>query len=195
MSCLSREIHDRFQDILERIDFCRRSLPPEASGTAEIYLQAAYGCALHARDALLAARGDDVGLRWRSRLSANGWVQAGERGVGLSWTERSADETLPPTPDLGASLIRSERLPELATSACFSALLASALAQHRWMHLATGCSWTSSWVGAEALVRALNCGRPFPKVTAAEMRGTIDRRVAEELAALGWRKISSPTLP
>lgn len=184
-----------FRVALEAVDACCRSLPPTVSPTAALYLQAAFGSLINARDVYVQHAERDRGSRWAARMEALGRLQAGDRNSPLSDGDGAPEMPVPPAPDLGATIVRADALRSLATTRGFSAMLAHAIGEHRWLHVASGATWTCSWPGADAIVRALNEGRSFPRVTAAEMRGTIDRRVAEELARLGWRRISSPGLP
>jgi hypothetical protein len=181
--------------LLEGVDECLRTLPDGVAPVSEVYLEGARGNLIHARDALRKAAEPDRGARWRIRLEKGSTVELVGDGSPLSWREGDGEEQIGyARPDLGASLVGSARLAELAGRRTFAAVLASALAEHAWLHLATGTSWSSSWPAADVLVRGLNGGRPFPRIDHREMRGTIDRSVAVELAQLGWRRLSTPSL-
>lgn len=189
-----REGFDRIAAAMAEVVSFSRSLPAGLAPVASIYLDGAVGNLIHARDELRAALiGDRAG--WRADIAGIGLVQAGVAGEMTSATVTGGEAEGEPGPDLGADAIRSGRMMELSRRTGFAALLASALAEHRWVHVRSGVTWASTWPAADALVRALGGGRPFPAIGHVALRGTIDRRVAEELAALGWRRLSSPRLP
>jgi hypothetical protein len=181
--------------LFEGLDECLRSLPDGLAPVAATYLEGARGNLIHAREALRKAVEPDDGARWRIRVERGAFTEQVGDGSPLSSREADRDEPIGyKRPDLGASLMLSARLAELATRRSFAALLASALAEHAWLHLPTGTSWSCSWPTADALVRAINGGRPFPRLGHRDLRGTIDRDVAGEMAELGWRRLSSPML-
>lgn len=181
--------------LFEGVDECLRSLSDGLAPVAEAYLEGARGNLIHSRDALRKAVEPDCGARWRVRLERGSAAEQVGDLFPLSWREADFDEPIGYVrPDLGASLMSSARIADLAGRRSFAALLASAIAEHTWLHLATGTSWSCSWPTADALVRALNGGRPFPRLGHRDLRGTVDRDVAVELAELGWRRLSSPGL-
>ncbi len=189
-----RDGFDRIAAAMAEVVTFARALPEGLAPVAEIYLDGAIGNLIHARDELREALGGGVG-EWRADIAEAGIVQAGTVGQRTSASVSDDEIELSPCPDLGADLIRSARVLELSRKPAFAALLASALAEHRWLHMASGRTWASTWPIADALLRALGDGRFFPTVDHLVLRGTVDNRVAEELAALGWRRISSPKLP
>ena len=181
--------------LLEGIDECLRSLSDGVAPIAEVYLEGARGNLIHARDALRKAVEPDCGARWRIRVEKGAAAEQVGDGSPLSWCEADRDEPIGyARADLGACLLGSPRIADLAGRRSFAALLASAIAEHAWLHLASGTSWSCSWPTADALVRALNGGRPFPRLGHRDLRGTVDREVAVELAQLGWRRLTSPGL-
>ncbi|ANC86673.1 hypothetical protein [Sphingomonas sp. NIC1] len=140
------------------------------------------------------ATGPDKGYRWRARLEEAGILQGADAGDRLSVTLEDMGLHPAPRPDLGADLIRSERIEGLVEGGAFAGLLASAVGEHRWIHLATASTWYGGQAAAVALVRAIGAGRPVPTIGHRTMRGTVDEAVAGELAALGWRRIAAPAL-
>ena len=161
---------------IEEVVTVHRDLQDGPAPVAETYIEGAIGALMHARDALAWALAPDEGSRWRARLSEAGITQGGERGARLSATLEDAGFRAHPRPDIGADLIRSERMIGLAASDGFAALLASALAEHRWLHLASGSTWCGTWPAADALVRALAAGRVPAKIGHRAMRGTLGCR-------------------
>lgn len=180
---------------LESVDECLRSLPDGLAPVSSVYLEGARGNLLHARDALRTAVEPDSGARWRLRIERGACAEQIGDGSSVSWPEADRKEPIGyARPDLGAALIASSRLADMAGGRSFAALLASSIAEHAWLHLPSGTTWSCSWPAADVLVRALNGGRPFPRLSYRDLRGTVDREVAIELSQLGWRRLRSPGL-
>lgn len=186
---------DAMRSVIEQTVALRHLLLDGSTPVAETYVEGAVGALLHARDALRNAALTEKRLCWRVRLVETGILQGGDTGARLSTTLEDGGFRSSPRPDVGADLIRSERIAGLVEADGFAALLTSALAEHRWLHLSSGATWCGTWAAAEALVRALGSGRVVTMVDHRVMRGTVDAAVARELASLGWRRISSPALP
>ena len=176
--------------ILSSVDLLRRAVAHGVSPLAEVYLEGARGNLHHAREALLYGadtltadlRGvrvvrDTQGALCRLELP-DGW----------------ADEAHPARPDLGADLLSSPDVARLSSGWLMGGMLVSALADHAWLHLATGTSWATDRSGALALVAALGGGRPVADLRYAELAGTLEVGLVRTLAGLGWRRLRSPRL-
>jgi len=183
-----------FEAAVAALAECRRLIPPGLADVSQAYLEGARGALLNARDEFVHATTRDTGQRWRARIAGVDAFQAAGSGERLSDTEflLGVEDIGETRPDLGADLMCSDVLASMTMSPVFSGLLASALADHAWMHLPSASTWMASWPAAEALVRARSGGRWFPRLHARELRGTVDRKVAQELATLGWRRLEAP---
>ena len=125
------------------------------------------------------------------------WVGVRHQQVGSTLVEDPVAE-LPPraaSPNLASALIRSNAADELCAGPVGAMLLADALADERWLHLASGTKWSTDAAGARVLVSAISGGRSFPGRPAGIRHRMIDREVLSLLTSLGWSRLVSPEIP
>lgn len=181
--------------ILSRIDQVRRLLAGGDAPLAEVYLEGARGNLQHARSAVI-RRLRANGCQWTVELGSGAKISVigGERICRLVRPKGWRDEMLPPRADLGADLIRSEMFRSRASGRWAAAMLAAALADHSWLHVASGTEWATDRSGALALVSALSGGRPVDMLAVEDLDGALEEGLLRDMAALGWRRLTTPRL-
>lgn len=76
-----------------------------------------------------------------------------------------------------------------------AALMCAALAHSDWLHLASDAAFTGDALAARAIVSTIAGRTSFPDLTRHQLGGLIHRGSADALAALGWRRMTGPSLP
>lgn len=183
------------EQALSTMDMLKRTLEGGMAPMAVVYLEGARGCLHHARESMLHYM-RQVGEDWSLRLTGDATI-AGETGRRLCRVETLPgwkDEILPTSPDLGSDVFASPEMRTGARGRLYAAMLTAALADHAWLHLATGKSWATDRSGAVALVGALSDGRPIDVLTVEQLSGSLDETVVRQIAVLGWRRLRSPQL-
>ncbi len=180
---------------LSSLDRMRRSLGGGEAPMSVVYLEAARGCLHHAREALLNYMRHE-GEAWSSMMSGGATLvgTSGQRLCTLKAPAGWEDERQPATADLGSDLFGSAEIRDDAGRRMFGAMLACALADHAWLHTATGASWATDRSGAVALVGALSGGRPVDVIAVETLSGALEETLVRRIADLGWRRLRSPSL-
>lgn len=179
---------------LSSLDRLRRDAVADGAAIAEVYIEAARGNLHHARSALIDHRRRCVDRDDRAGALACLAIDSGQPLCRLSVPDGWRDECHPPRPDLGADLVGSSAFADIARGWLMGGMLVSALADHTWLHLASGILWSTDRAGASVLVAAIGGGRPVAALSAVDLEGTLEEGVVRALAALGWRRLTTPRL-